>query len=203
MILGFKVELAGFAHLSEGPVIFIASSKWGIRMREVRHLFEQIVALCLQIPEAFFLPLLLTPQRLCFLDEWLPFFLWQFALHLPADLVAALATPASYIAALGSRRSHAARCERLAAMDRVQLIGTAPQKAAVVSFVIEGMHPHDVGTFLDQHAIAVRTGHHCAWPLMDRFKVDSTVRASMGAYNTIDEVDVFADALERIIEVFG
>jgi len=96
------------------------------------------------------------------------------------------------------------RCvERLAAMDRVQLIGTAPQKAAVVSFVIEGMHPHDVGTFLDQHAIAVRTGHHCAWPLMDRFKVDSTVRASMGVYNTIDEVDVFADALERIIEVFG
>ena len=96
------------------------------------------------------------------------------------------------------------RCvERLSAMDRVQLIGTASRKAAVVSFVIDGMHPHDVGTFLDQHAIAVRTGHHCAWPLMDRFKVNSTVRASMGAYNTIEEVDAFADALERIIEVFG
>ena len=96
------------------------------------------------------------------------------------------------------------RCvARLDAIERVQLIGTAPRKAAVVSFVIDGMHPHDVGTFLDQHAVAVRTGHHCAWPLMARYDVNSTVRASMGAYNTVEEVDAFADALERIIEVFG
>ena len=96
------------------------------------------------------------------------------------------------------------RCvARLDAIERVQLIGTAPRKAAVVSFVIDGMHPHDVGTFLDQHAVAVRTGHHCAWPLMARYDVNSTVRASMGAYNTVEEIDAFADALERIIEVFG
>lgn len=121
-----------------------------------------------------------------------------------------LGAAAKWISELGSEviASHEQelleRCvQRLSAMDRVRLIGTAPEKAAVVSFVIEDMHPHDVGTFLDQNAIAVRTGHHCAWPLMDRFEVQSTVRASMGAYNTIEEVDTFADALERIIEVFG
>ena len=88
-------------------------------------------------------------------------------------------------------------------MDRVRLIGTAPGKAAVVSFLVDGLHPHDVGTFLDQHGIAVRTGHHCAWPLMQRFDIPATVRASMAAYNTLDEMDRFADALERVIEVFG
>jgi cysteine desulfurase/selenocysteine lyase len=96
------------------------------------------------------------------------------------------------------------RCvERLTAIDRVRLIGTSPGKAAVVSFLLDGLHPHDVGTFLDQHGIAVRTGHHCAWPLMQRFDIPATVRASMGAYNSIDELDRFGDALERIIEVFG
>jgi cysteine desulfurase/selenocysteine lyase len=96
------------------------------------------------------------------------------------------------------------RCvQRLSAMDRVRLIGTAPGKAAVVSFLVDGLHPHDVGTFLDQHGIAVRTGHHCAWPLMQRFDIPATVRASMAAYNTVDEMDRFADALERVIEVFG
>ena len=96
------------------------------------------------------------------------------------------------------------RCvERLNGLDRVRMIGTSPGKAAVVSFLVEGLHPHDVGTFLDQHGVAVRTGHHCAWPLMHRFDVPATVRASMGAYNTIEEVDRFGDALERVIEVFG
>ena len=96
------------------------------------------------------------------------------------------------------------RCQqRLSKIDRVRMIGTAPYKVAVVSFVVDGLHPHDVGTFLDQHGIAVRTGHHCAWPLMQRFDVPATVRASMAAYNTLDEMDRFADALERVIEVFG
>ena len=96
------------------------------------------------------------------------------------------------------------RCQqRLSKIDRVRMIGTAPNKVAVVSFVVDGLHPHDVGTFLDQHGIAVRTGHHCGWPLMQRFDVPATVRASMAAYNTLDEMDRFADALERVIEVFG
>ena len=101
-------------------------------------------------------------------------------------------------------RSLRDRCvERLSAIERVRLIGTAPDKTAVVSFIVDGLHPHDVGTFLDQHGIAVRTGHHCAWPLMQRFDIPATVRASMAAYNTLDEMDRFGDALERVIEVFG
>ena len=88
-------------------------------------------------------------------------------------------------------------------MDRVRIIGTAPCKAAVISFLVDGLHPHDVGTMLDQHGVAVRTGHHCAWPLMDRFEVPATVRISMGAYNTREEVDTFVDRLKRVIEVFG
>ena len=93
--------------------------------------------------------------------------------------------------------------ELLQAIDRVRLIGNAPHRAAVISFLVDGIHPHDLGTFLDRHGVAIRTGHHCAWPLMDRFEVPATARISMGVYNTTSELDEFADRLLRVIEVFG
>ena len=92
---------------------------------------------------------------------------------------------------------------RLGALNSVRLIGTAPEKAAIVSFNLEDVHPHDVGTILDREGVAVRTGHHCAQPVMDRFDVAATVRASFGLYNTKQEVDALVDALGRVQEIFG
>jgi cysteine desulfurase/selenocysteine lyase len=92
--------------------------------------------------------------------------------------------------------------QRLLEIPGVRLIGTAREKAAVVSFVLEGVHPHDIGTILDQEGVAVRTGHHCAQPLMLRFNVPATGRASFGLYNTREEADAFVSALHKVIEVF-
>ncbi|MEE4300571.1 MAG: cysteine desulfurase [Pseudomonadales bacterium] len=86
----------------------------------------------------------------------------------------------------------------LAGMNDVRRIGTAPGKAAVVSFLLDGAHPSDVGMLLDQQGVAVRTGHHCTMPLMTRFGVPGTVRASFSLYNTLDEVDRFVDALHKV-----
>ena len=91
---------------------------------------------------------------------------------------------------------------RLQEIEGLRLIGTAATKAAVISFVLEGVHPHDIGTVLDQHGIAVRTGHHCAQPLMMRFNVPATGRASFGLYNTREEVDALVDGLREVVEVF-
>ena len=93
--------------------------------------------------------------------------------------------------------------ERLQEIDGLRLIGTARQKASVISFVLEGVHPHDIGTILDQQGIAIRTGHHCAQPLMMRFNVPATGRASFGLYNTRAEVDLLVEGLRKVIEVFG
>ncbi len=93
--------------------------------------------------------------------------------------------------------------EHIARIPGVRLIGTAEKKASVVSFVIEGVHPHDVGTILDQEGIAVRTGHHCAQPVMDRFGVPATVRASLALYNTKADVEALVKGVERVREVFG
>ena len=91
---------------------------------------------------------------------------------------------------------------RLGAVEGLRIIGTAAEKAAVISFVLEGVHPHDIGTILDQEGIAVRTGHHCAQPLMMRFKVAATGRASFGLYNTKEEADLLVEGLGKVIEVF-
>ncbi len=91
----------------------------------------------------------------------------------------------------------------LAAVPGVRLIGTAPHKAAVVSFVMEGIHPHDIGTVLDQEGIAVRTGNHCAQPAVERFGVPATVRASFALYSDEREVDLLAAALHKVKEVFA
>ena len=93
--------------------------------------------------------------------------------------------------------------ERLSAIEGVRIIGTAREKLGVLSFVIEDIHPHDIGTILDQRGIAVRAGHHCAQPVMQRFKVPATARASFAFYNTPEEVDILVSAIEKVIEVFG
>jgi cysteine desulfurase / selenocysteine lyase len=93
--------------------------------------------------------------------------------------------------------------ERLAAIEGVRIIGTAKEKISVLSFVIDDIHPHDIGTILDQEGIAVRAGHHCAQPVMQRFKVPATARASFAFYNTKEEVDVLARTVERVIEIFS
>jgi cysteine desulfurase/selenocysteine lyase len=88
-------------------------------------------------------------------------------------------------------------------MPAIRVIGTAPGKAGVLSFAIEGVHPHDVATVLDREGVAVRAGHHCAQPLMERFGVPATVRASFGLYNTRADVDALVAGLRRVLEVFG
>ena len=85
----------------------------------------------------------------------------------------------------------------------LKLIGTAARKGAILSFVLEGIHPHDIGTFLDHYGIAVRAGHHCAMPVMDFFKVPATARASFALYNTLEEIDRLMAAIREIIKVFG
>ena len=93
--------------------------------------------------------------------------------------------------------------DSLSSIPGLRPIGTAPHKAAVLSFVLEGVHPHDVGTILDQEAIAVRTGHHCAQPVMDLFGVPATVRASLALYNTKADVDALRAGLLAVREVFA
>ncbi|HET6398323.1 MAG TPA: cysteine desulfurase, partial [Candidatus Thermoplasmatota archaeon] len=92
--------------------------------------------------------------------------------------------------------------EAVEAMPGVRIIGTAQRKAAVLSFHVEGIHPHDIGSLMDREGIAIRTGHHCAQPVMDRYQLPATNRASFGMYNTSQEVDAFARALKGILEIF-
>jgi cysteine desulfurase/selenocysteine lyase len=95
---------------------------------------------------------------------------------------------------------HAARV--LSGVPGLTLLGAAPERAAVVSFTLAGVHPHDAGTLLDAEGIAVRTGHHCAQPVMDRFGIPATTRASFGLYNTRDEVDALVASLGRVVKLF-
>ncbi len=121
-----------------------------------------------------------------------------------------LAAALDYVSHLGFERiaAHEADLlaygtEALSNVDGLKLIGTAPQKAGVLSFVMDGIHPHDVGTILDQEGIAIRTGHHCAQPIMQHFGVPATARASIAIYNTRDEIDVLIHGLAKVREVFA
>ncbi|WP_193370505.1 aminotransferase class V-fold PLP-dependent enzyme [Pelagibius marinus] len=93
--------------------------------------------------------------------------------------------------------------ERLSAVEGLTIYGRAKEKAAIVSFTLDGIHPHDIGTIVDREGVAIRVGHHCAQPLMERFCVPATARASMGLYNTTDDIDVLVRALEKVKELFG
>ena len=91
----------------------------------------------------------------------------------------------------------------LVEIDPLRIIGTAKDKAGVLSFVLDHVHAHDVGTILDQEGVAVRAGHHCAMPVMQRFGVPATTRASFAFYNTVKEIDVLVQAIRRVLKVFG
>ncbi len=92
--------------------------------------------------------------------------------------------------------------DRIGSIKGVRLIGTAPEKASVVSFVVDGVHPHDLGTIVDRDGVAIRTGHHCAQPVMDFFSIPATARASLAMYNTREEIDVLAASVERAQRMF-
>jgi cysteine desulfurase/selenocysteine lyase len=113
-----------------------------------------------------------------------------------------------YVSGLGlaaieayEREVFAYASEALASVPGIRIIGTAGRRASVLSFVMEGIHPHDIGTILDQEGIAVRTGHHCAQPVVERFGVPATARASFALYNTREEADALVRGLERVREV--
>jgi len=93
--------------------------------------------------------------------------------------------------------------QRLASVQGLRLIGTAPGKASVLSFVMDCAHPHDISTIIDQAGVAVRAGHHCAQPLMDRYDVPAMARASLGLYNTRQDIDALVDSLEKVREIFS
>jgi cysteine desulfurase / selenocysteine lyase len=121
-----------------------------------------------------------------------------------------LATALEYIAGLGLDRIGAWEhellvygAERLAAVPGLRLIGTPRRPAAVLSFVLDDIHAHDVGTILDDQGVAVRAGHHCAMPVMQRFEVPATVRASLAFYNTPAELETLAGAVRQVREIFG
>lgn len=114
-----------------------------------------------------------------------------------------------YISAIGMTRIEAHERELLAygteslkTVPGLKLIGTAPKKASILSFVMEGVHPHDVGTIVDRQGVAIRTGHHCAQPVMDRFGIPGTARASLALYNTREDIDRLVSALMQVNEVF-
>ena len=88
-------------------------------------------------------------------------------------------------------------------IDSIRIIGTAEKKIPLISFVMEGIHPHDIGTILDTEGIAVRVGQHCAQPLMDQFQVPATVRLSLALYNTTEEIDTFIEALYKVKQLFS
>ena len=124
--------------------------------------------------------------------------------------VVGLAAALDYVTAIGLHRVSAHEHELLAygtealsALPGLRLTGTAPAKAGILSFVLEGVHPHDIGTILDRDGVAIRAGHHCCQPLMARLGVPATARASVALYNTRDEIDALVRALRTVREVFA
>ncbi len=120
-----------------------------------------------------------------------------------------LAAAIDYVSAIGMGKIAAYEeglladaTKRLAAIPGVSIVGTAREKAGVLSFVLEGVHPHDIGTVLDREGIAVRTGHHCAQPVMEFYGIPATARASFGLYNTREEVDALVSGIHEVIRMF-
>jgi cysteine desulfurase / selenocysteine lyase len=121
-----------------------------------------------------------------------------------------LAAAIGYLTGIGFERIASSERElleyatgALARLPGVHVIGTAAEKAGVLSFVLDGVHPHDVGTILDREGVAIRAGHHCCQPLMDRLGVPATARASLALYNNHDDIDALSAALQTVRELFG
>ena len=124
--------------------------------------------------------------------------------------VVGLGAAADYLASIGmqniaeyERGLHAYLVDRLGAIEDISLIGTATQKASLQSFLVGDIHPHDLGTILDHQGIAVRTGHHCAQPVMDFYQIPGTVRASLAFYNTTDDVDCLVEGVQKARQIFA
>jgi cysteine desulfurase / selenocysteine lyase len=124
--------------------------------------------------------------------------------------VIGLAAALDYVSAVGldaiAAHEHELLLYGTAALSTIpglRLIGTAKQKAGVLSFVMDDIHPHDIGTVLDRQGIAIRTGHHCAQPLMQRFGIPATARASLAMYNTTGELDALVEGIHKLQEVFA
>jgi cysteine desulfurase/selenocysteine lyase len=124
--------------------------------------------------------------------------------------VIGLGAAIDYVTELGLDRAEAYErelleygTEQLQAIEGLRLIGTAQQKGGVLSFLLEGIHPHDIGTVLDTQGIAIRTGHHCTQPLMQRFQIPATARASLAFYNTKAEIDALVEGIHKTFEVFS
>jgi cysteine desulfurase/selenocysteine lyase len=124
--------------------------------------------------------------------------------------VVALGAAVDYLEAVDLARSSAHESDllayataRLVEIPQVRIVGTAREKSSVLSFLVGDVHPHDVGTILDQEGIAIRAGHHCTQPLMERLGVPATARASFGIYNTRQEADALARGVRKVLEVFG
>ena len=121
-----------------------------------------------------------------------------------------LGAAVDYVQALGFEGIEAHEAElleygarALSAIEGLRIVGTAHHKAGILSFTLENIHPHDIGTILDEQGIAVRTGHHCAQPVMQRFQIPATARASLAFYNTKQDIDALVHGLDRVIEVFS
>jgi cysteine desulfurase/selenocysteine lyase len=121
-----------------------------------------------------------------------------------------LATALDWMTGLGPARIAAHEADLLAHGTRllssipgVRLVGTAPDKAGVLSFLMDEVHPHDIGTILDREGLAIRTGHHCAQPVMARFGIPATARASLGVYNTRADLDALAAGIDKVRAIFG
>jgi cysteine desulfurase/selenocysteine lyase len=136
---------------------------------------------------------------------------WKFEAGTP-NIVGAIGLGAAldYVEGIGRERIAAYEQQLLAeataqlsALPYVRLIGTAPQKAAVISFTMQNVHPHDIGTILDSEGIAIRTGHHCAMPIMERFGLAATARASFALYNRPEDIERLVAALRKVHELFG
>jgi cysteine desulfurase/selenocysteine lyase len=136
---------------------------------------------------------------------------WKFEAGTP-DISGAIGLGAaiSYLESIGMERIAAYEhellvyaTERLTKIPGLRIVGTAPEKAAVISFVLEGVHPHDIGTIVDTEGVAIRTGHHCAMPVMEYFQIPATARASFAFYNTFEEVDRLVAALEHTQRLLG
>ena len=128
----------------------------------------------------------------------------------PIAAVITLGAAVEYLTGIGVQRAGAHETdlldyatEQVNRLPGVRIIGTAENKAAVLSFTIEGVHPHDVGTLLNEEGVAVRTGHHCAQPVMQRFGIPATSRASFALYNTMEEVDALVAGIRKVQQVFG
>jgi cysteine desulfurase/selenocysteine lyase len=149
---------------------------------------------------------LVTFEKTTFAD--LPFKFEAGTPHIAGAI--ALGTAIDYVNGLGLKKIIAYEddllaygTEQLGKINSLRFVGTAAEKTAILSFVLDDVHPHDVGTILDREGVAVRTGHHCAQPIMERYDIAATVRASIGLYNTRAEIDALVMALGRVQEIFG